>query len=102
MIKVQLAFNFLCLIKRRPPRSIVKDTLFPYTTFFLSPESTRRRDGLLHDPVRTAARFEDVCRLDRPDCGRRSATGVSPPAGHRAERGGHDVDRKSTRLNSSH
>src|SRR3712207_7096143 len=71
---------------RRPPRS----TLFPYTTLFRSP----RRGGLARLHARPAQ------RLGRP--GRRE-----PAAGARDLRdaAGHDVpqvDRKSTRLNSSH
>src|SRR5436190_15078045 len=64
---------------RRPPRS----TLFPYTTLFRSPERSRRkirrRKLAVHHNIR-------VCfyRFDLP---RRAAR---------------KVDRKSTRLNSSH
>src|SRR5947208_6286407 len=67
---------------RRPPRS----TLFPYTTLF-------RSDGAIH-------RGEAV---GGPLGGERQELGVGEGAG--VVRGldeGADVDRKSTRLNSSH
>src|SRR2546426_1955646 len=77
---------------RRPPRS----TLFPYTTLFRSPRSTRsfgsvRDIATLHEILRDqtmplAARLEDVL-------------------GHLADRAlsaRWPRDRKSTRLNSSH
>src|SRR3712207_6973940 len=68
---------------RRPPRS----TLFPYTTLFRSGD----RD---HDRLRDQPRDREV-RHEEPVVG--SARG--PDAGRsRAD----DVDRKSTRLNSSH
>src|SRR3546814_667902 len=37
-----LSFFFFFLMIRRPPRSTRTDTLFPYTTLFRSPKSTRR------------------------------------------------------------
>src|SRR2546427_1593378 len=65
---------------RRPPRS----TLFPYTTLF-------RSQGLLHE------------------CGSNGSSALQPramtqPLPHLSagDLGGGDVDRKSTRLNSSH
>src|SRR3712207_8399649 len=75
---------------RRPPRS----TLFPYTTLFRSvqrgdPEPAQR----LRDRRREAAR-----RLQRLDAGVREAGGTVVRDGA----GGEVVDRKSTRLNSSH
>src|SRR5256885_12044670 len=64
---------------RRPPRS----TLFPYTTLFRSRHAARRRRGLrsprLCDPERTAVGIDVIEVVD-------------------ARR----IDRKSTRLNSSH
>src|SRR5256885_16729489 len=93
---------------RRPPRS----TLFPYTTLFrsrgdrdLSPFAARRGPELRHD--RVAVHQRDAARPavgvpeteDRPaGVGPRPAAFVDrlarpPPAG---------LDRKSTRLNSSH
>src|SRR5690242_21600670 len=69
---------------RRPPRS----TLFPYTTLFRS----RARAGPLHAPQRAAA-------------GARLAAVTAPILAREAPplRGGSvHLDRKSTRLNSSH
>src|SRR3712207_7675505 len=70
---------------RRPPRS----TLFPYTTLFRSPPA-RARAALPHPaharPVRPAPQVQHIAR-------RRRAGGGA---------GGHQRDRKSTRLNSSH
>src|SRR2546422_3619002 len=69
---------FFFLMIRRPPRS----TLFPYTTLF--------RSLAWDDLVRHAALQR---RLTTPICLDESITGLE-----RAE----DIDRKSTRLNSSH
>src|SRR5690348_17917824 len=68
---------------RRPPRS----TLFPYTTLFRSPRAT----GTLPPCARTAGRpgHEVSCR--RPPRHRGDPRPKLP-----------NVDRKSTRLNSSH
>src|SRR5256885_9540908 len=63
---------------RRPPRS----TLFPYTTLFRSPSSSC--DGFLIEVVTGCARNTPVVGLNRSN----PTTGV--------------LDRKSTRLNSSH
>src|SRR3712207_8419509 len=78
---------------RRPPRS----TLFPYTTLF-------RSDG--------RAAGAEVLLRPRPRTGRDAelADGGDPRVGPQQERQQrraripvtHDVDRKSTRLNSSH
>src|SRR5436309_14846197 len=72
---------FFFLMIRRPPRS----TLFPYTTLFRSRSSWRRRgppEALAShcsaSPSRAPARQHRVCPLRR------------------------GIDRKSTRLNSSH
>src|SRR3712207_7129956 len=63
---------------RRPPRS----TLFPYTTLF------RSSVGVAHAPFRRQPRLAAV---RAPRIG-----GIEPPAV------GQPLDRKSTRLNSSH
>src|SRR2546422_4177107 len=68
---------------RRPPRS----TLFPYTTLFRSQWEAARS----HPEGVSAARA-----LPAP------AGGRAPPDGAPGEGLGHAVDRKSTRLNSSH
>src|SRR3712207_7066675 len=71
---------------RRPPRS----TLFPYTTLFRSGDHAL---GAVHDAVR--ARSRDTDGLDR-------LVGLRAGAGHRRDRLVGLLDRKSTRLNSSH
>src|SRR3712207_8121637 len=83
---------------RRPPRS----TLFPYTTLFRSLEHHRdvpvaRRllgDVDLADPDRAVADLLETG--DHPQHGRLAATRRTDEHAQRA------VDRKSTRLNSSH
>src|SRR3712207_7577980 len=76
---------------RRPPRS----TLFPYTTLFRS-----------HDPgeehVRALARDEDQHRRHARTRGLRRGSRAHPPDGGRRTPRRRRVDRKSTRLNSSH
>src|SRR3546814_17449480 len=81
------------LMLRRPPRSTRTDTLFPYTTLFRSPP---------HPPTRSSLGRASA----KPD--RRRKRAPSMTGGH--EKGGpddpdrlpHSLDRKSTRLNSSH
>src|SRR3546814_15315673 len=76
---------FFFLMIRRPPRSTRTDTLFPYTTLFRS----GRRPGGSSEAV-DEHQFGVVERLDddRADIAERDAVAR--------------VDRKSTRLNSSH
>src|SRR5262245_62897498 len=69
---------------RRPPRA----TLFPYTTLFRSTSRSRRNDGSSSLPV----------LLPSPP-GERGASGAATTGTHREIL---EVDRKSTRLNSSH
>src|SRR3712207_8854425 len=78
------------LMIRRPPRS----TLFPYTTLFRSHDAddAARR---LHPP-RVTSRGSDHPEPRAPG---RVARAPCPPAGPLVPRA---VDRKSTRLNSSH
>src|SRR3712207_7832768 len=84
--------SFFFLMIRRPPRS----TLFPYTTLFRSAGADRHPDG-----------GDGACR---GDLGRDRHVERRRPAPGRpgdAADGGHGdrarpVDRKSTRLNSSH
>src|SRR3546814_18386454 len=95
---------------RRPPRSTRTDTRFPYTTPFRSPEPRARRadaqsrdpaDGIEkgHDHRRRAAggaveKMRDDQKKERQHD--QGETGNRPPG----DRG--PIDRKSTRLNSSH
>src|SRR3712207_9006733 len=88
-------FHFFFLMIRRPPRS----TLFPYTTLFRSEEVLR-----LQVPVVHAARVQGTHGAHH------TAEGVHQPGGVRRLAPAppvpvvpvHEVDRKSTRLNSSH
>src|SRR5947209_17228915 len=81
---------------RRIPRS----TLFPYTTLFRSDYMARRREGLLHKRVkfghgeRGARKVLRIAVIgeDENSVGRERSTA----------RTGEMLDRKSTRLNSSH
>src|SRR3712207_8719017 len=77
---------FFFLMIRRPPRS----TLFPYTTLFLSLRCAVRAAGA------RAGRRALARLLARYAAGDRAG-----PGGRRAGRVS-DLDRKSTRLNSSH
>src|SRR3712207_7885537 len=74
---------------RRPPRS----TLFPYTTLFRS-ELAARRKALAFIHMRSAGEIEPGGSIDalQEVLANVAATGASV----------HIVDRKSTRLNSSH
>src|SRR3712207_7582133 len=73
---------------RRPPRS----TLFPYTTLFRSIGAIREGDG--HRVV-MRAHVQRVLVRERDVDGRAGAAAL-------ASRGDPGLDRKSTRLNSSH
>src|SRR3546814_1057499 len=96
---------------RRPPISTRTDTLFPYTTLFRSPQGTARA---LARPPHADAGAGDGAAADAgaavrdPDPGpepgqepdRKAAAGRDRRRRPRAGAG--EVDRKSTRLNSSH
>src|SRR5438034_7808123 len=73
---------------RRPPRS----TLFPYTTLFRSNLRNNGRGG--DRKIDAVAFIETVLRL--------CETGNSPAVDEDVLRRNGQVDRKSTRLNSSH
>src|SRR3546814_11958045 len=91
---------------RRPPRSTRTDTLFPYTTLFRS----RVRRVELDEPVQRVHRLGVVVglveRIRRHQLGLRRPDRVGVLALDLVEqRGGLlelALDRKSTRLNSSH
>src|SRR3546814_7136263 len=107
-------------MRRRPPRSTRTDTLFPYTTLFRSPirQYTAERYGnpamgaAILDGARCSIRFAP--ERDRMTC----AGYADGPVGFELFRARHSpptmlviddhrpvashVDRKSTRLNSSH
>src|SRR3712207_6881273 len=78
---------------RRPPRS----TLFPYTTLFRSVRAPDLLPGDGADLLRHAARHLPLA----PAGGARPARAPATRRAARAHLGGR-VDRKSTRLNSSH
>src|SRR2546429_3767116 len=83
----EYSFVFFLMI-RRPPRS----TLFPYTTLFRSGLPGVRQGRR----VRTAGHGVPLRRGFQPLCG-----GKDSPAGGKVV-GARLLDRKSTRLNSSH
>src|SRR3546814_9745927 len=105
---------------RRPPRSTRTDTLFPYTTLFRSREIGARRAVVGHehriaDEDNVADRIGDACRRmardvehgDREVADRKTFAIRPEPAEVRTVAaklgaGVENVDRKSTRLNSSH
>src|SRR3546814_16681162 len=102
-----MIFVFFFLRIRRPPRSTRTDTLFPYTTLFRSapaaggrpgPPESAGRDQRRNAPPRRA---HELCRSGD------SASACGGEHIHHAENTGEPLsrlplDRKSTRLNSSH
>src|SRR3546814_12731443 len=109
-------FIFFFLMIRRPPRSTRTDTLFPYTTLFRSPPAGARAARRSRNSCRVAPRpqqpgdrrpvdprgFESFGRLGAiaifVECGGARLGRFEPD-----QRGiGRGIDRKSTRLNSSH
>src|SRR5205085_11900641 len=89
-----LSYLFLSLL-RPPPRS----TLFPYTTLFRS----RATGGLRWMAIRDgASRRDRTRRTDRLADALPSISWPSPPARRGRGAWGSALDRKSTRLNSSH
>src|SRR3546814_14938466 len=96
---------FFFLMIRRPPRSTRTDTLFPYTTLFRSPRLLRA----VGEPGFLPRELPLLQRTDPPGPDRRRHR---PTAGAREIRPSHraspiapsplEIDRKSTRLNSSH
>src|SRR3546814_17820221 len=95
-----VAVIFLLLI-RQPPRTTLTDTLFPYTTLFLSGQGTRQRRGQEGRAGARGRAADEDRRTPGPRRGlprRRAPRLPDPPGSGGAGRG----DRKSTRLNSSH
>src|SRR3989442_6448841 len=86
---------FFFLMIRRPPRS----TLFPYTTLFRS-GSGDPQDAHQHDAERHDGEKGDIAPTPSPSQARRDHDRQDDPGEHgeRLLR----LDRKSTRLNSSH
>src|SRR3546814_15606662 len=96
---------------RRPPRSTLTDTLFPYTTLCRSGPrgaALRGQPGQL-PPAAVPGRAAEPARPHRPGA-RRDLLAGHQLAGHLVagdlvaghELAGDELDRKSTRLNSSH
>src|SRR3546814_11104571 len=98
-------FIFFFLMIRRPPRSTRTDTLFPYTTLFRS-----GGDDVVADTAVVGARTEMELLVVaeatlQPHAGELDRLRIGEALRQR-HRGGADarlaLDRKSTRLNSSH
>src|SRR3546814_18216813 len=83
------ASDFFFLMIRRPPSSTRTDTLFPYTTLFRSPAKS---DVHMEDVHRAVGFMAILGELERADLIDTSLPTVHAPT----------LDRKSTRLNSSH
>src|SRR3546814_16768744 len=99
-----LYYHSLCrfvffLMIRRPPRSTRTDTLFPYTTLFRSArgeiphQNAQVATAMVLGIVLQVAVFKVYGRIDRP---------LGAFAAHLTESCWRALDRKSTRLNSSH
>src|SRR3546814_12228846 len=99
-----IAVLFFFLKIRRPPRSTRTDTLFPYTTLFRSEERhvegeeihlSSLRHLIVDDAVMPVIRNESIFYNHTSTAGARKTERV-PVVEDRV------IDRKSTRLNSSH
>src|SRR3712207_8034199 len=73
---------------RRPPRS----TLFPYTTLFRSAPPENPEESLSTPAV----------PIGEPLASSRTSNGAPPDSAQATDASGNGLDRKSTRLNSSH
>src|SRR3546814_11040357 len=87
---------FLFLRIRRPPRSTRTDTLFPYTTLFRSPRPGRQgtATALMSGLLPRHIEFVEALRS--------AGLPVSMSEDIDAAKAVTSLDRKSTRLNSSH
>src|SRR3546814_12647332 len=103
-------FLFFFLMIRRPPRSTRTDTLFPYTTLFRSsPEGGEGASdteiesflGLASGALDEAAAYGSSYG-DDATFGSAIKTTLDLQAGDHVELTYNFLDRKSTRLNSSH
>src|SRR3546814_11445478 len=107
---VYLVFLFFFLMIRRPPRSTRTDTLFPYTTLFRSPavayatDLGEQRTERLPDGTRIILNTQTAVEVRYS----RQRREIALQHGEAMFEVAHDaarpfvVDRKSTRLNSSH
>src|SRR2546429_5919294 len=89
-----LAFLFFFLMIRRPPRS----TLFPYTTLFRSERILVAEQ--IGERRRSLFALESIILFDL--AARRQPAALLGDAGCRRAARSKRIDRKSTRLNSSH
>src|SRR3546814_16144940 len=101
-------------MRRSPPRSTRTDTLFPYTTLFRSESEKHGPASSIYNTLRQIAASFGVALIitiliARTDAHMGDAAPGSAAARHAAVLGYHDaffacfvLDRKSTRLNSSH
>src|SRR3546814_12192578 len=90
------------LMIRRPPRSTRTDTLFPYTTLFRSEGSDQlvRDTGIVDDLHSTLRLSQTLPAARRRRSSVRLTSTVMAPTN--LPSWAMDIDRKSTRLNSSH
>src|SRR3546814_15817677 len=100
-----VAFVIFFLMIRRPPRSTRTDTLFPYTTLFrstrvLDAELVAVRQPSRHAVVAGGQHVARVVEQHRPD--HTTTAGASLRRGQGELHRPLILDRKSTRLNSSH
>src|SRR3546814_17942148 len=100
-----LLYFFFFLSIRRPPRSTRTDTLFPYTTLFRSRVESGAGAGVIHFARRTNPPDRPPARVGLRNARCRTVAATEP--GHLealdlGPRPIRHVDRKSTRLNSSH
>src|SRR3546814_13022431 len=102
-----MSFMFFFLMSRRPPRSTRTDTLFPYTTLFRSrqplagsqpPGANVAGERRMNAPVKRAAHLIEVGQPWR----RHEPAFPCPIIPEILVESTENLDRKSTRLNSSH
>src|SRR3546814_14923724 len=86
------------LMIRRPPVSTRTDTLFPYTTLFLSRRPARCAGSCTEHSLENATEPESIC-VSR---GEPAYVELQVTTHFSFLRGASSPDRKSTRLNSSH
>src|SRR3546814_7521498 len=116
LLQLRYAIIFIFLMIRRPPRSTRTDTLFPYTTLFrsvhvqcLSQDLTELLLGvqrclrILKDHLHAQRIVALACAVQAGGIVAvehyLALTGLDQPGNHATQR---RLDRKSTRLNSSH
>src|SRR3546814_11614061 len=100
-------YSFFFLMIRRPPRSTRTDTLFPYTPLFRSGDRALAASGLADQAQHAAGLDRDRHVAHRVDEAARCLERDGQVADRRPAHGWAplslgSIDRKSTRLNSSH